>query len=73
MSRVTRCDKHPHLEISTYCHTDKLAICAECVVDFHKGHEVERLVIVVQGFREEITQLVDKVCSYSLFQNVIIL
>jgi len=73
VSRVTRCEKHPQYEINSYCRTDKQAICAECAIDHHKGHEVERLVNVVQGFKEEITQPVDKVCSYSLFPNVIIL
>jgi len=62
VARITRCEKHPQYEINTYCQTDKQAICAECILDFHKGHEVERLVNVVQGFEKEITQLVDKVC-----------
>jgi len=57
--RITRCEKHPHQEINTYCYTDKLTICAECAIDHHKGHEVDRLTSVVQGFREEISQLVD--------------
>ena len=61
--RITRCEKHPQLEINMYCHTDKQAICAECAIDFHQEHKVERLVNVVQGLREEISQLVDKVCS----------
>ena len=67
VSRVTRCEKHPQYEINTYCHTDMQAICAECVVDSHVGHEVKRLANVVQGFKEEILQLTDKVCSCSLF------
>ena len=67
VSRITRCDKHPQQEINTYCQTDKQAICPECAIDHHKGHEVERLVNVVQGFKEEITQLVDKVCFLSSF------
>ena len=66
VSRTTRCDKHPHLEINAYCQTDKQAICSECILDFHKGHEVERLANVVQGFKEEITQLIEKVCSLVL-------
>ena len=66
VSRITRCEKHPHLEINTYCHTDKQAICAECVIDSHIGHKVERLTNVVQRFKQEISQLVDKVCFYSL-------
>ena len=59
---VVPCEKHPHAEISTYCRTDKQIICLECVVDFHKGHEVDRLVNVVQGFKEEMSLLVEKVC-----------
>ena len=58
---VMHCEKHPHLEINSYCHADKLAICTECVVDSHVGHQVERLTNVVQGFKEEISQLVHKV------------
>ena len=73
VSRITRCDNHPQQEINTYCQTDKQAICSECAIDFHQEHKIERLANVVQGFKDEITQLVDKVCSYSLFQNVIIL
>ena len=67
--RIAHCEKHPHLEINTYCHTDKQAICTECILDFHKRHEVERLVNLVKGFKEEITQLVDKVCSCSLLSG----
>ena len=68
LSRMIRCEKHPHLKINTYCHTDKQVICAECVVDFHKGHEIERLANVVQRFQEEISQLTDKVSfSFSFF------
>ena len=66
VSRVTRCDKHPQQEINTYCQTDQQAICAECAIDFHQEHKIERLVNVVQGFKEEITQIVDKVCCCSL-------
>ena len=51
---VVHCEKHPQQEINTYCHTDKRAICAECVVDSHVGHQVERLVNLVRGFKEEI-------------------
>jgi len=64
---VVHCEKHPHLEINSYCHTDKLAICAECAIDFHQEHKVERLVNVVQGFKEEISQLVEKVCFFFFF------
>jgi len=60
-SKVMYCEKHPHLEINTYCLTDQQAICAECVVDLHVGHQVERLVNVAQGFKEEISQLAIKV------------
>ena len=61
---VVYCKDHPHLEINTYCHTDKQAICLECHFDFHKGHEVDRLINVVQGFKEEISVLANKVSSF---------
>jgi len=64
---VVHCEKHPQQEINTYCHTDKLAICSECSVDFHRVHEIERLINVVQGFREEISQPVDKVLFFFFF------
>jgi len=64
VSRIARCEKHPRQEINTYCHKDKQAICLECVVDFHQEHKVERLSNVVQGFKVEISQLVNKVCSF---------
>ena len=57
---LVHCEKHPQQETNTYCHTDKLAICAKCILD-HKGHEVDRLIKVLQGFKEEISQLADKV------------
>ena len=66
--RITRCEKHPHQEINTYCHTDKLAICAECILD-HKGHDIDRLSSVVHGFKQEISQLVDKVWTFLFFSS----
>ena len=62
VSRITRCEKHPQQEINTYCQVDKQAICFECIFDFHQEHKIERLVNVVQEFKE-ISQLADKVCS----------
>ena len=63
---VVYCKDHPPLEINTYCHTDKQAICLECHFDFHKGHEVERLINVVKGFKEKISVLANKVsCLFS--------
>ena len=63
---ILHCEKHPQSEINTYCHTDKLIICSECSVDFHKGHEIDRLATVVQGFKEEISSLVKKVFLFLL-------
>ena len=65
--RITRCEKHPHQEINTYCHADKQAICAECAIDHHKGHEIDRLSSVVQGFKQGISLLVDKVWTFLFF------
>jgi len=64
---VVHCEKHSHLEINTYCHTDKRAICAECVVDSHVGHQFERLVNMVQGFKEEILTRVKQVSFFFSF------
>jgi len=64
---VLHCEKHPHQEINTYCHTDKLAICSECSVDSHKEHKIDRLINVVQGFKKEISNLVDKVSFFFFF------
>jgi len=55
--------KHPLSEINTYCHTEKLAICAECVIDSHIDHQVERLSKAVDGFKEEVSTLTKEVCS----------
>ena len=66
---IMHCEKHPHLEINTYCHTDKQAICAECILDSHKGHEVDRLADVVQGFKEEISTLIKKVSFLPLISS----
>ena len=64
---VVHCEKHPHLEINTYCHTDKIAVCSECVIDSHVGHQVERMANVVQGFKEEISNHAKKVSSFFYF------
>ena len=75
MSRITRCEKHPQQEIHSYRHTDKLAVCSECVIDFHKGHDIDRLANVVQGFKEEISKQANKVCFFfflfSFFHSLI--
>jgi len=65
VSRILRCERHPQQETNTYCHTDKQAFCAECSVDSHVGHQVERLTSAVLGFKEEISNLVKKVFLFS--------
>ena len=64
---VVQCEKHSHLEINYYCHTDKQAICSECAVELHKGHEVEKLTDVVQGFKKEISKLINEVSFFFSF------
>jgi len=59
--RILHCQKHPQYEINSYCKTDQTAVCAECVVDFHKGHDFDRLVNISQGFKDTISTLVTKV------------
>jgi len=60
-SRTTQCEKHPLLLINSFCHTDQQAVCTECVVDMHMGHQVERLVNVVENQKAEISNLLNKV------------
>jgi len=64
---VMHCEKHPHLQINYYCHTDKQAICSECGLEHHKDHKTSKLVEMVQGFKEEISTLVNEVSSSFLF------
>ena len=61
-SRITPCEKHPQQEINSYCHTDQQAVCPECVVDTHLGHQVERLVNVMENHKTEISRLLNQVC-----------
>jgi len=60
--RILYCQKHPQYEVNSYCKTDQTAVCAECAIDLHKGHDVDRLVNVSQGFKDTISTLVNKVC-----------
>jgi len=60
--RVLHCQKHPHLEVNSYCKTDQTAVCPQCAVDFHSGHNVGSLVNISQGFKDSVFTLVNKVC-----------
>ena len=64
---VAHCERHPQFELNTYCHKERQAICSECSVDRYKGHKIDRLVNVAQGFKEDISQLVDKVSCFLAF------
>ena len=59
--RVVHCEKHPHQEVNSYCRLDKQAICSECILDFHKGHDVDRLTAVAHQFKEEMSAKVNLV------------
>jgi len=63
-SRVTRCHKHTHLEVNSYCGKCQESICPECVVDFHSGHPVERLVAVAAKLKGEISAAMNKVFPF---------
>jgi len=60
--RILHCQKHPHQEVNSYCKTDQTAVCAECAIDLHKGHDVDRLINISKGFKDGISTLVNKVC-----------
>jgi len=59
--RILHCQKHPQYEVNSYCKTDQTAVCAECVVDAHRGHDVDLLINISQGFKDTISTLVNKV------------
>ena len=63
--RILHCQKHPQYEVNSYCKTDQTAICAECVVDAHIGHDVSRLVDFSKGFKDTLSTLVNKVRLFS--------
>jgi len=66
-TRILHCQKHPHLEVNSYCKTDQTAVCPQCVVDSHMGHDVGNLTNLSQGFKDTISTLVNKVCLPLLF------
>ena len=59
--RILHCQKNPQYEVNSYCKTDQTAVCSECAVDFHSGHNVDRLVNISQGFKDTVSTLVNKV------------
>jgi len=59
--RILHCQKHPHQEVNSYCKTDQTAVCPQCVVEFHQGHEFNLLSTLSQGFKDSISTLVNKV------------
>ena len=58
---------HPHQEVNSYCKTDQTAVCPQCVVDSHKGHDFHALSTLSEGFKDSISTLVSKVCFSNLF------
>jgi len=66
--RIHHCQRHPQFEVNSYCKTDQTAVCAECAIDLHKGHDVDRLVNISKGFKNAVSTLVNKVrCPKSSF------
>jgi len=63
--RILHCQKHPHQEVNSYCKTDQTAVCPQCVVEFHQGHEFTLLSTLSKGFKDIISTLVTKVRSPS--------
>jgi len=62
-TRLTHCQKHPHLELNSYCLTDGTAVCAQCGVDDHNGHNFDKLFNVAENFKERISTLATQVCG----------
>jgi len=65
--RILHCQMHPHQEVNSYCKTDQNAVCPQCVVDSHMGHDVGNLTALSQGFKNTISTLVNKVRFNSFF------
>ena len=61
--RITHCKVHHHQEVTSYCKTDQIAVCPQCAVDSHRGHDVDLLSSTSQGFKDTISTLMNKVCS----------
>jgi len=59
--RILHCQKHPHQEVNSYCKTDQTAVCPQCVVESHQGHEFTLLSTLSKGFKDSISTLVTKV------------
>jgi len=60
--RILRCQKHPQYEVNSYCKTDQTAVCPQCAIESHRGHDVDLLINISQGFKDTISTLVNKVC-----------
>ena len=66
--RILHCQKHPQYEVNSYCKTDQTAVCPQCVVDSHKGHDFHALSTLSQGFKDTISTLVNKV-RFQIFSH----
>ena len=60
--RILHCQKHPHLEVNSYCKTDQTAVCPQCAIESHRGHDVDLFINISKGFKDTISTLVNKVC-----------
>ena len=59
--RILHCQKHPQYEVNSYCKTDQTTVCPQCALDSHKGHAVDPLSTLSQGFKDTVFTLVNKV------------
>jgi len=59
--RILHCQKHPQYEVNSYCKTDQTAVCPQCAVDFHRGHDVDLFINISKGFKDTISTLMSKV------------
>jgi len=65
--RILQCQKHPQYEVNSYCKTDLTAVCPQCAIESHRGHDVDLLINISQEFKDTISTLVNKVCFPLLF------
>jgi len=64
--RILHCQKHPQYEVNSYCKTDQTAVCPQCALDSHKGHDVDPLSTLSKGFKDSISTLVNNLFFFFL-------
>jgi len=60
-TRSSHCPQHPRQEITSFCNNCQVAICSDCAVDYHSGHNFSRLPEVIGKLQKDIKREVESV------------